>query len=768
MTGVPVASGVATARFTFRRRHLFWSVLLGPSMAIQPRALAFLDRGGRMLLEHPLKRAPGIHKTYEEKTDKLCGVWRRVPREYKRLLREGSLYVALIWGDERNNSMESALSGRINRYPALSTEMFTSLLEPEHIPTTIGNGPCDDYRSPGQEEGWWGGTAVVTGAAGAAPSLHLAIIYNGVFMPASRDQSVRVLLTLPERNQTIIDEIQKINKPGYELNVLEVSTPVSAAELRSLSRGRLLLSVEVLGTSERRISGSVRQRAACEVFHAPLIAERPPAAVTPEGLALLYIDKDGSLVYDIQVENLSIADPKITLVEEQSKRHSQVEILDTRIGVLARPSARIFPPLYEDQLAVHIGSDTGPPMLRGRLLTRPLPDAASSGPALLRRTDVRMSPSINPVAGLAWLSVDALCGMNYEVVINGYSGSWSAWLDSHAIGGPRPLAGAEGSVLEPSSMELTALNNGNAYLNVRASDNDTEFLRTRLPQISVPLSCLPAVPDSDNELSANYEPTHVNSPPPDNSLSNTASCYYAGKTYEDGAQWMLTESCHMCGCVHGVLRCDPVRCPPVNCAVPTIQPPGQCCPICTNSTSAVWNESHGCHLAGQYHAPGSSWHPYLVPGGYDTCAICTCEFPTRQVRCPRVRCPPLRCAEKDAYRPDKKACCRVCPEVKAKKTEEETPKDQGAPRTAEEILAEGGCKFPDGPLPNGKEVHPSIHSHGEQRCVTCRCKDGEVTCIRKRRRRPAERRAPAPRVPSSPRAPRALADPRLYPRLLLG
>lgn len=85
--------------------------------------------------------------------------------------------------------------------------MFTSLLEPEHIPKMIGNGPCDDNRTPGQEEGWWGGTAVVTGAAGAAPSLHLAIIYNGVFMPISKDHSVRVLLTLPERNQTIIDEV---------------------------------------------------------------------------------------------------------------------------------------------------------------------------------------------------------------------------------------------------------------------------------------------------------------------------------------------------------------------------------------------------------------------------------------------------------------------------------------------------------------------------------------------------------------------------------
>lgn len=85
------------------------------------------------------------------------------------------------------------------------------------------------------------------------------------------------------------------------MNVLEVSTPVSAAELRSLSRGRLLLTVEEIGTVDRRISGPVRQKAACEVYHASLIAERAPASPAPEGLALIYIDKEGSLVYDIQV-----------------------------------------------------------------------------------------------------------------------------------------------------------------------------------------------------------------------------------------------------------------------------------------------------------------------------------------------------------------------------------------------------------------------------------------------------------------------------------
>lgn len=33
----------------------------------------------------------------------------------------------------------------------------------------------------------------------------------------------------------------------------------------------------------------------------------------------------------------------------------------------------------------------------------------------------------------------------------------------------------------------------------------------------------------------------------------------------------------------------------------------------------------GCTLAGQFHLPGASWHPYLPPVGFDTCAVCTCD-----------------------------------------------------------------------------------------------------------------------------------------------
>lgn len=77
----------------------------------------------------------------------------------------------------------------------------------------------------------------------------------------------------------------------------------------------------------------------------------------------------------------------------------------------------------------------------------------------------------------------------------------------------------------------------------------------------------------------------------------------------------------------------------------------------TNSTT------RGCILGEQFHLAGSSWYPYLPPNGFDTCTVCTCDPITLDVKCPHVQCPPLPCSDKVAYRPDKKACCKKCPEV---------------------------------------------------------------------------------------------------------
>lgn len=104
------------------------------------------------------------------------------------------------------------------------------------------------------------------------------------------------------------------------------------------------------------------------------------------------------------------------------------------------------------------------------------------------------------------------------------------------------------------------------------------------------------------------------------------------------------------------------------------------------------------------------------------------------MKCPRVQCPPLECDEKVAFRSDKKACCKQCPTTTPRSNAVTTaasdtlhlPRDQALPstrRTAEEILSSGGCKLPLGPVhENGMEWHPRVHSHGEMKCVKCRCK----------------------------------------------
>lgn len=78
----------------------------------------------------------------------------------------------------------------------------------------------------------------------------------------------------------------------------------------------------------------------------------------------------------------------------------------------------------------------------------------------------------------------------------------------------------------------------------------------------------------------------------------------------------------------------------------------------TNSTLA-----RGCKLGEQFYKAGSSWHPFLAGFGFDTCAVCTCDTIALEISCPRTQCPPLNCSEKIAYRQDKKACCKRCPDV---------------------------------------------------------------------------------------------------------
>ena len=63
-----------------------------------------------------------------------------------------------------------------------------------------------------------------------------------------------------------------MEKPVYELNIVEVQSAVSSAELRLLTRGKLVVSI----TSKKKpaeliLEGRVMTRATCEIFQVTCI-----------------------------------------------------------------------------------------------------------------------------------------------------------------------------------------------------------------------------------------------------------------------------------------------------------------------------------------------------------------------------------------------------------------------------------------------------------------------------------------------------------------
>lgn len=51
---------------------------------------------------------------------------------------------------------------------------------------------------------------------------------------------------------------------------------------------------------------------------------------------------------------------------------------------------------------------------------------------------------------------------------------------------------------------------------------------------------------------------------------------------------------------------------------------------------------------------------------------------------------------------------------------------KGTLKSTEEIMANGGCNVAQTIYENGQEWHPVLPSHGEQKCIKCRCKVSNI------------------------------------------
>uniref|UniRef100_U5ESB1 Putative short gastrulation n=1 Tax=Corethrella appendiculata TaxID=1370023 RepID=U5ESB1_9DIPT len=744
---------IATGRFSFHKKNLYYSFYIS-EQATRPRAIQFVNHIGNILEEHSLViPSNGPFSVYQNSTGKICGVWRRVPRDYRRLLRDDQMSVVLLWGGKYQ--AELAIAGQIGKYPALSTELFSSLLEPAY------------GTSPEQMNGA-GGTAIVSTSSGVTSSIHLTIVLNGVFSPDEiADVPLNIRLESAEKKQIIMEDIQRVKKPAHDINVIEVSSPVSIYDLRLLTRGKLQLIVESKKRPEAlRIQGSVITRVACELFQTVLGSHNSDTKINTGGLAWLYLNKDGSLVYNIQTNNIHMNDnPQIYLIDDSAKRKTELENLTpiTNIemvsGTLDRLGPRVLEPLYSGDLAINIATNDEQNLIHGKLVTRPVADSRDSvAPILLKRIENRIP---HHLVGMAWISVDNECNLHYEVTLNGLPSSYhplQLYLEELPIEAPNaPISRRlledfsgnylEGFIVVMPSVELAKLETSVVYLEVRSKSKDEALLKAKLKSTKVPNHCFPAYTDNDvksipyiaTEPNDNYLPT-----------GETTKCFHSGRFYDEGELWHSTlESCTMCSCDHKRVKCEPIKCPPLKCKKEDIvTKKGECCPTCMNSKyveDANSSTPRGCKLGDHFYYAGSTWYPFLPPNGYDTCTVCTCDAVTLEVSCPRTQCPPLNCSEKVAYRPDKKACCKKCPEVKpsltenvnnSKKQDTNELKDQGSKsgtlNSPQTILANGGCKTTMGIHENGQEWHPVIALHGEHKCIRCRCKDGNISCDRKR------------------------------------
>lgn len=484
---------IATGRFTFQKKNLYYSFYISDKAA-RPRTLQFVNSMGTILEEHILSDVGGlVNSVYQNATRKVCGVWKRLPREYRRLLKEERLYVVLGWGSKEQS--EFTLSGQLTKYVALGTELFSSLLEP----------------SPGsnmQIMSGAGGTAIVSISTVISPSIHLAVVFNGIFLPEEiADVPVNVTLAFEDKKMILTEKVY-VTKPASELNVVEISSPISQADLRLLTRGRLVLSVSSMSKQHSlKLSGMVMTKATCELFQTPLSSsgDRDTNKYGTSGLAWVFLNNEGSLVYNVQIEDLHPEQRPvfITLVDISNKKRTELEDLTPSFidnwanDTIDRLSPKVLEPLYSGDLAVNVASEKETSLIKGRLTPKLVADARDvSAPILLKREDRSLPTS---AVGMAWFSVDSDCHIHYDVSLTGMGNSERLlelslkFLPMSAPDAPfvtrilDEFKGnqAEGSPVDPLSKdELVRLDSGVVFVKVKDKYTRSTLMNATLKQVS--------------------------------------------------------------------------------------------------------------------------------------------------------------------------------------------------------------------------------------------------------------------------------------------
>ncbi|XP_054714640.1 dorsal-ventral patterning protein Sog-like [Uloborus diversus] len=769
---VPV-SGAARGYLVYTKRDLHYTIhYRGIS---RPILVRFTNEEGNILEEHAVTYSP-----HHIQGSKVCGVWRKVPKIYRRLLQKDRILFVLVTADYP----DGVVGGRIMKHEPINTEAFGALLLP-------------DLKSSDEILGSGGMADIFP----VTDSIHVSLGFNGIFTSKdARDVPIVVSLLYEDssgRMQPVSETQVTLAKahPDYNSATVKLDLSPQLQERLSSAKFELRLSSK---DGQRQQSGRITPKVTCNVFQAVMTStEVTDISKDPvTGFIVLDIGLDGFINYKLHVSDANIESVNIALETDvgtpsgtsiRQLQHITQNLTDSwGNGSFSRRSGPEVEMLLTDDLVVTVTAETlkhpftslpasayihgtGHPVQRRSRTTRSdkvhtlLRGSVRQGlytEALLNEIPLLLSGGNTTAGGIAWLSIDKDCVLHYQVYLSGLDPKERHLLEllqvrpgkySHPL--QRVLKRFEGDQVMVEDLaddldgrSLAFLQAGYTYLVVTsklAGKAKAVQLRAKITELAAPVSCLPRYDVSSMQRNGHTYQDGYNDV---YGADSGHKCIYEDSLFEDGAQWKAEhEECTMCSCQRSRVVCERMICPDPVCDNPmTI--PGECCPFCPgNNTTSLEVNSHRspglCYFEAdkKYHVAGSRWHPYVPPFGFSRCSLCTCEAKTLNVKCERITCPPLTCAEKESYRDHPRACCKKCPNSVAVKSHILGPPslgqlgDQsGEKLTAKEILASGGCKFRGQLYHNGDEWHPTIEPYGAEKCVKCHCKDSRAKCKRKK------------------------------------
>lgn len=153
-------------------------------------------------------------------------------------------------------------------------------------------------------------------------------------------------------------------------------------------------------------------------------------------------------------------------------------------------------PLYSGNLAVNVGTQSNPTLVRGRLTPRPVAEARDSPAPVLLRRESNILP--HGAVGIGWISIDHECHVHYDLSLTGmasYDRPMNLWLQELPLLAPgapvtsRHLEEFKGNQLENSGNEqltpeeLYLLETGVKFMEIRDKENRHVLLKGAIKQV---------------------------------------------------------------------------------------------------------------------------------------------------------------------------------------------------------------------------------------------------------------------------------------------